>query len=86
MKALAGCEHAGLSCQRFFAAPLDPTLSPTHVRPPFVPRQMTNYLIESFDDPLVINHTKGHVIPQLPRPDLQRLKDFIREQQKSSSL
>ncbi|KAK2079967.1 hypothetical protein QBZ16_002362 [Prototheca wickerhamii] len=45
-------------------------------------KQMTNYLIESFDDPLVINHTKGHVIPQLPPPDLQRLKDFIREQQK----
>lgn len=47
---------------------------------------MTNYLIESFDDPVVINHAKAHVIPALAGPDLQRLKDFIREQQKKAFL
>lgn len=42
--------------------------------------QMTNHLIESFDNPIVINHTRGHVVPQLAGHDLTTLRDFLQAQ------
>lgn len=29
---------------------------------------------------MVINHTRGHVIPPLPQPDVQRLRSFLVQQ------
>ena len=44
-------------------------------------KQMTNHLIEAFDAPLVINHPRGHVIPQLVGEDLANLRRFLENQQ-----
>lgn len=46
-------------------------------------KRLTNLLIDSFDQPVVINHTRGHVIPALAEPDLQRLRAFLQEQQEA---
>ncbi|KAL6771888.1 hypothetical protein ACKKBG_A28170 [Auxenochlorella protothecoides x Auxenochlorella symbiontica] len=43
-------------------------------------KNMTNHLIESFDNPIVINHTRGHVVPQLAGHDLTTLRDFLQAQ------
>lgn len=49
-------------------------------------KRMTNDLINSFDNPVVINHTKGHVIPALQGPDLQRFKAFLQSHHREASL
>ncbi|KAL4854860.1 NADPH-dependent aldo-keto reductase [Chlorella vulgaris] len=43
-------------------------------------KRLTNQLIDSFNHPLVINHTRGHVIPALQPPDLQRVRAFLETQ------
>ncbi len=43
-------------------------------------KRMTNHLIEAFDDPVVINHSRGHVIPPLVGEDLAKLRKFLEEQ------
>jgi hypothetical protein len=43
-------------------------------------KRMTNHLIEAFDDPVVINHPRGHVIPPLVGEDLAKLRTFLEEQ------
>lgn len=49
-------------------------------------KRMTNMLIESFDNPIVINHQKGHVIPQLGAADIERIRAFLIARQKASSM
>ncbi|GAB4813758.1 hypothetical protein N2152v2_000804 [Parachlorella kessleri] len=49
-------------------------------------KRMTNDLIASFDNPVVIDHVKGHVIPALQGPDLQRFRAFLESQSQESSL
>ncbi|KAG7668897.1 hypothetical protein Ndes2526B_g00612 [Nannochloris sp. 'desiccata'] len=44
-------------------------------------KRMTNHLIEAFNNPLVINHSRGHVIPALTGEDLAKLRKFLEEQQ-----
>lgn len=48
--------------------------------------QMTNYLIEAFKNPVVINHTRSHVVPPLKGNDLERLRTFLQAQMQTSSL
>jgi hypothetical protein len=43
-------------------------------------KRMTNHLIEAFDNPLVINHSRGHVIPPLVGEDLAKLRKFLEDQ------
>jgi len=43
-------------------------------------KRMTNHLIEAFDHPVVINHSRGHVIPALAGEDLAKLRNFLEEQ------
>jgi len=38
---------------------------------------LTNLLIESFDSPVVIRHTRGHVIPALQGEDLKTFRRFL---------
>jgi hypothetical protein len=49
-------------------------------------KRMTNMLIESFDNPIVINHPKGHVVPQLADGDVERMRAFLIARQKTSSM
>lgn len=49
-------------------------------------KRLTNQLIASFDHPVVINHTRGHVIPAMQPPDLQRLRAFLHAQLQEASL
>lgn len=49
-------------------------------------KRLTNQLIDSFDHPLVINHTRGHVIPALQPPDLQRVRAFLETQLREAAL
>lgn len=49
-------------------------------------KRMTNMLIESFDNPIVINHPKGHVVPQLSDGDVERMRAFLIARQKASSM
>ncbi|KAA8530788.1 hypothetical protein F0562_005588 [Nyssa sinensis] len=39
-------------------------------------------LLESFEDPVVINHPEGHTIPRLDEKSLETMLDFIEKTQK----
>ena len=43
-------------------------------------------LPECFEAPLIIEHGRGHVIPQLDKPQLDILRSFLQTQQQNSSL
>ena len=49
-------------------------------------KRLTNALIDSFDRPVLISHSRGHVIPALPEADLQRLRSFFEAQRQEASL
>ncbi|PSC70237.1 low CO2-induced aldose reductase isoform B [Micractinium conductrix] len=71
--AFAGIRVRDPQLERFYA-PLRscPSLHVLGDRDPV--KRLTNLLIECFEHPVVVTHPRGHVIPQLPPPDLERHK------------
>ena len=59
---------------------------PASPLPPAQVKRLTNLLIECFEHPVVVTHPRGHVIPQLPPPDLERVRAFLQAQQQGALL